>query len=178
MPRPAVLALTKTVWKAARPARGRQEGGDMAARKTANGKATVAHFDEIPSQPQPDTGAEWKPVRHFFDLGSFGASLYVGHADGEVLTSQHSETDEAGTRHEELFYVAHGRATFVVDGEEVDAPAGTFVYVRDPDVRRGAVARRARHGGLRGRRRARRGLRGLALGTRGVRAAGRVRRRG
>ena len=113
----------------------------MAARKTANGKATVAHFDEIPSQPQPDTGAEWKPVRHFFDLGSFGASLYVGHADGEVLTSEHSETGEAGTRHEELFYVAQGRATFVVDGEEVDAPAGTFVYVRDPDVRRGAVAR-------------------------------------
>ena len=60
---------------------------------------------------------------------------------GEVLTSEHSETEEAGTRHEELFYVAQGRATFVVDGEEVDAPAGTFVYVRDPDVHRGAVAR-------------------------------------
>jgi len=141
MPRPVVLALTTTVSQAARPARGRQEVSDMAARQTANGKATVAHFDDIPSQPQPDTGAEWKPVRHFFDLGSFGASLYVGHADGEVLTSEHSETDEAGTRHEELFYVAQGRATFVVDGEEVDAPAGTFVYVRDPDVRRGAVAR-------------------------------------
>jgi len=64
-----------------------------------------------------------------------------GHADGEVLTSEHSETDEAGTSHEELFYVARGRATFLVEGEEVDAPAGTFVYVRDPDVRRGAVAR-------------------------------------
>ncbi len=112
----------------------------MAARQTANGKATVAHFDEIPSRPQADTGAVWKPVRHFFDLGSFGASLYVGHV-GEVLTSEHTETDEAGTRHEELFYVAQGRATFVVDGEELDAPAGTFVYVRDPDVRRGAVAR-------------------------------------
>jgi hypothetical protein len=113
----------------------------MTARQAADGKATVAHFDEIPSQPQPDTNADWKPVRHFFDLGSFGASLYVGHADGEVLTSEHSETDEAGTSHEELFYVAQGRATFVVADEEVDAPAGTFVYVPDPDVRRGAVAR-------------------------------------
>ena len=80
---------------------------------------------------KPD--ADGKPEKY--------AVIYVGHADGEVLTSEHSETDEAGTRHEELFYVAHGRATFVVDGEEVDAPAGTFVYVRDPDVRRGAVAR-------------------------------------
>ena len=50
----------------------------MAARQTANGKATVAHFDEIPSQPQPDTGAEWKPVRHFFDLvRSARASTWV-----------------------------------------------------------------------------------------------------
>jgi hypothetical protein len=113
----------------------------MAARQTANGKATVAHFDEIPSQPQPDTSAEWKPVRHFFELGSFGASLYVGRAAGDVLTSEHTEIDEAGTRHEELFYVAQGRATFLVASEEVDAPAGTFVYVRDPGVRRGAVAR-------------------------------------
>ena len=113
----------------------------MAARKTANGKATIAHFDEIPTQPQPDTSADWKPVRHFFGRGSSGASLYVGHADGEVLTSVHSETEEAGTRHEELFYVAQGRATFTVDGEPIDAPAGTFVYVPDPAARRGAVAR-------------------------------------
>ncbi len=113
----------------------------MNGRTAAGGACVVAHFDEIPSHPQPDTSADWKPVRHFFELGSFGASLYVGHADGEVLTSEHTETDEAGTHHEELFYVAQGRATFVVAGEEVDAPAGTFVYVRDPDVRRGAVAR-------------------------------------
>src|ERR1039457_843513 len=66
---------------------------DMAARQTRNGAATVAHFDEIPSHSQPDTSAEWKPVRRFFDLGSFGVSLYVGHAPGEVLTSEHTESD-------------------------------------------------------------------------------------
>ncbi len=121
----------------------------MAARQTANGKATVAHFDEIPSRPQADTGAEWKPVSHFFDLGSFGASLYVGGVD-EVLTSEHTETDEAGTRHEELFYVAQGRARSSSTAG-ARAPAGTFVYVRDPDVRRGAVAREAT--GVGGRRR-------------------------
>ena len=41
-------------------------------------------------------------------------------------------------RHEELYFVAKGHAIFVVDGEEVDAPAGTFVFVSDPNVRRGA----------------------------------------
>ena len=34
--------------------------------------------------------------------------------------------------------MVRGRATFLVSGEEVDGPAGTFVYVRDPHVRRGA----------------------------------------
>ena len=115
----------------------------MAARQTRNGAATVAHFDEIPSHSQPDTSAEWKPVRRFFDVGSFGVSLYVGHAPGEVLTSEHTESDDSDTRHEELFFVVQGRATFLVSGEEVDGPAGTFVYVRDPHARRGAVAREA-----------------------------------
>ncbi len=33
-----------------------------------------------------------------------------------------------------------GRATFTLDGEERDAPAGTLVFIGEPDVRRGAVA--------------------------------------
>jgi tetratricopeptide (TPR) repeat protein len=33
-----------------------------------------------------------------------------------------------------------GRARFTLDGEEVDAPAGTIVFIRDHEVRRGAVA--------------------------------------
>ena len=33
-----------------------------------------------------------------------------------------------------------GSAHFKVDGEEFDAPAGTFVYVPDPKSERGAVA--------------------------------------
>ena len=33
-----------------------------------------------------------------------------------------------------------GRATFTVDGETVDAPAGTFVFVHDPAAKRRAVA--------------------------------------
>jgi hypothetical protein len=36
-----------------------------------------------------------------------------------------------------------GRATFTVDGDEVDAPAGTVVYLDEPAQRRHAVAREA-----------------------------------
>ena len=42
--------------------------------------------------------------------------------------------------HEELYFVLSGRATFTVDGERVDAPAGSLVFVKDPAMRRGAVA--------------------------------------
>ena len=46
-------------------------------------------------------------------------------------------------KHEELYVVVQGHATFTVDGEEVDAPAGTLVFVADPETRRGAVAKEA-----------------------------------
>ena len=40
---------------------------------------------------------------------------------------------------EELYLVQRGRARFELDGESVDAPAGTFVFVR-PNVKRTAFA--------------------------------------
>jgi mannose-6-phosphate isomerase-like protein (cupin superfamily) len=40
---------------------------------------------------------------------------------------------------EELYVVLRGRATFTLDGREVDAPAGTLVHVHDPTVARTAV---------------------------------------
>jgi tetratricopeptide (TPR) repeat protein len=36
--------------------------------------------------------------------------------------------------------VLSGKATFTVDGQTVDGPAGTIVFVRDPAVQRKAVA--------------------------------------
>jgi hypothetical protein len=43
-------------------------------------------------------------------------------------------------RHEELYVVLSVHATFTVDGEEVDAPTGTLVFVGDPAAKRKAVA--------------------------------------
>jgi len=45
--------------------------------------------------------------------------------------------------HEEIYAVIAGRATFTVDGETVDAPAGTLVYLDDPKQKRHAVATEA-----------------------------------
>src|SRR5205085_5287485 len=59
-----------------------------------------------------------------------------------VIVEEHDETHGDGGQ-EELYVVVSGRATFTLDGEEVDAPAGTLVFVRDPAVKRAAVAHEA-----------------------------------
>jgi hypothetical protein len=101
----------------------------------------AAHISEIATPASPETGeAPWHAVRREFGIGSFGVSAYVAQAAGDVLTSEHDEVEESGTRHEELFFVASGRAAFTVGGETFEAPSGTFVYVPDPGVVRGATA--------------------------------------
>ena len=55
---------------------------------------------------------------------------------------------------EELYLVLQGRAVFELDGERVDAPAGTFVFAR-PGVKRTAFAGGARDDDRRARRHSR-----------------------
>jgi oxalate decarboxylase/phosphoglucose isomerase-like protein (cupin superfamily) len=108
----------------------------------AEGSWRSTHISDIsPLVYEEDPGeAEWKPVRIHFGIRAFGSNAYVARRSGDEVIGEHTETDESGTRHEELYYVIAGHATFTVDGDEVDAPAGTFVYVRDPDASRRAVA--------------------------------------
>src|SRR4029078_5351065 len=42
--------------------------------------------------------------------------------------------------HEEVYVVLSGRATFELNGDTLDAPAGTVVFLRDPSPRRQARA--------------------------------------
>jgi hypothetical protein len=79
------------------------------------------------------------PVRIPLGIQSFGVNAYAGGPNGQVI-EEHDELGHGAGRHEELYFVARGHATFVVDGEEVDAPQGTFVFVSDPAVRRAATA--------------------------------------
>ena len=78
----------------------------------------------------------WIPIRRELGIEAFGINAWTGEEGAEVIP----EHDEVPTGHEELYIVTSGSATFTVDGETVDAPAGTIVFVRDPAVRRGAVA--------------------------------------
>lgn len=101
----------------------------------------AAHISDIPTQVDPEPGSyEWKPVRHHLGVQAFGVNLCIAPSSGDWVIEEHTESD---TRHEELFFVSSGHATFVVDGQVVEAPAGTFVFVPDPASSRGARAREA-----------------------------------
>jgi Tetratricopeptide repeat len=99
----------------------------------------VAHLDEIEEHALPG-GARRRAVREHLDIHSFGINAYTG-GEGQPIVAEHTETQPLMGRHQELYCVLSGRATFTVDGEEVDAPAGTIVFVGDPGTRRAAFAR-------------------------------------
>jgi tetratricopeptide (TPR) repeat protein len=93
----------------------------------------VAHLDEI--DEISDGRCLSRPVRHHFGITSFGVNTWTGRESGDRIINEHDEADE----NEELYLVQYGRARFELDGEQVDAPAGTFVFAR-PSVKRTAFA--------------------------------------
>ena len=82
----------------------------------------------------------WKPVRKPLGVTAFGINAYVAQNAGDEVVEEHTE-EQLG--HEEIYAVIRGHAVFTVDGEEVDAPWGTLVYLDDPKQRRHAVAKEA-----------------------------------
>jgi tetratricopeptide (TPR) repeat protein len=79
-------------------------------------------------------------VREPLGITAFGVNAYSAAEPGEVVVEDHDETGGGAGRHEELYVVLRGHARFTVDGEEIDAPAGTLVFVPDPVSRRVAHA--------------------------------------
>jgi tetratricopeptide (TPR) repeat protein len=85
----------------------------------------VARIEELDSYPLADQqGLTWRPVRRRFDIRAFGVNAYTADETGQRLVEEHRE--EGG--HEELYVVLSGRATFTLEGDEHDAPAGTLVH--------------------------------------------------
>ena len=74
------------------------------------------------------------PVREHLGIHAFGTNAYTPAEDGTLI----SEHDETGSGQEELYIVLDGKATFEIDGQTIDAPAGTFVFV-GPGTRRKAT---------------------------------------
>ena len=94
----------------------------------------VAHLDEI--EEVSDGRCPSRRVRYHFGITSFGVNAWIGRDAGDRVINEHDEAEE---EEEELYLVQRGRARFELDGERVDVPAGTFVFVR-PGVRRTAFA--------------------------------------
>jgi quercetin dioxygenase-like cupin family protein len=97
----------------------------------------VVHLDEIQKVPGPGS-LVWTPVRLTLGIRAFGCNAYTAGEAGQDVVEPH--TEDPSLAHEELYFVAVGRALFTIDDEEHDAPAGTYVFVPDPASHRHAVA--------------------------------------
>ncbi len=98
-------------------------------------------FGDLDSIPVGE-GLVWHPVRRRLGIRAFGVNAYTSEAVGDQVVEEHDETKANGLPggHEELYVVVRGHATFTLDGETLEAPAGTLVFIRDPKVRRVAIA--------------------------------------
>jgi hypothetical protein len=103
-----------------------------------DGGWTSADIDDIEAVPWRGTELVWRPVRAALGARIAGISAYTAGTPGQELVEDHVE-DADGRAHEEVYLVLRGSARFVLDGEVLDAPAGTFVRVSS-HVRRSATA--------------------------------------
>jgi hypothetical protein len=98
----------------------------------------VVHLDELARIPV-DEGLEWRPIKRRLGIESFGTNAYTSSHVGGWVVEEHRES----SGQQELYVVVSGRARFTLDGDELDAPAGTIVFLPDGDVLRKAVSEEA-----------------------------------
>jgi len=91
-----------------------------------NPKPQIARLDDI------ERRGRYIPVREHLGIHAFGVGAFTPNEDG-LLINDH---DEAGSGQEELYVVLDGNATFEIDGETFEAPAGTFVSVQPGSQRK------------------------------------------
>ena len=99
----------------------------------------LLRLDEIEGYAEDDR-PRWHMIRSVLGIESFGINAWRATAAGQEIIGDHDELGPGAGGHEELYFVLSGRATFTVDGERVDAPAGSILFVKDPATRRGAIA--------------------------------------
>jgi tetratricopeptide (TPR) repeat protein len=95
----------------------------------------ISVFDEE-AVPVADGELAWVPLRRRLGIAAFGTNAYRAARAGDLVIEEHVESPGQ----EEMYVVIKGRARFVVDAEEIDAPAGTAVFVSDPELKRRAEA--------------------------------------
>ena len=83
-------------------------------------------------------GMDYRPIHRPLGVTAFGINAYS--ADEGTVIEPHDELGSGSGNHEELYFVATGHAEFTLDGETIDAPAGTIVFAA-PEQHRAAIAR-------------------------------------
>jgi hypothetical protein len=103
--------------------------------------ATLGQLEPAPilAPGATDDGRQRFDVRRRFDVTSFGVQAFSAPRGVDVVR-EHDESLLGEAGQEELYIVLSGDATFEIDGESVEAPAGSFVHVQ-PTARRKATAK-------------------------------------
>jgi tetratricopeptide (TPR) repeat protein len=81
----------------------------------------------------------YRPIRRAMGVSAFGINAYTAANAGDEVIEPHDEKGDGSGHHEELYIVMTGHAAFELDGESIDAPAGTIVFAR-PEQHRAATA--------------------------------------
>lgn len=97
---------------------------------------TWTHVDELDAIELPD-GFVWRPIRRRFGIRAFGVNAYTPTEAGGQIIEEHTER---ALGHQEIYIVLRGRARFTIDGTDHELGPGQLVFLRDPELRRGAVA--------------------------------------
>jgi tetratricopeptide (TPR) repeat protein len=105
----------------------------------------VAKLDELEAAPRvgpsdaTSEGRERFDIRRRLGITSFGVQAFRAPA-GIDAVREHDETLLGEAGQEELYVVLNGAATFEIDGETVEATAGSLVQVH-PSAKRKATAK-------------------------------------
>jgi quercetin dioxygenase-like cupin family protein len=90
---------------------------------------TIKRIDEF-EEMEGSGGATWRLARKTLGAEAFGFNVVDIEAGGEIPAHDHT-----GDNQEEVFIILEGQGILVTDGEEHDAPAGTFCRLA-PEVNR------------------------------------------
>ena len=90
---------------------------------------TIKSIDEF-EEMEGSGGATWRLARKTLGAESFGFNVVDIEVGGEIPAHDHT-----GDNQEEVFIILDGQGTIVTDGQEHEAPAGTFCRLA-PEVNR------------------------------------------
>jgi tetratricopeptide (TPR) repeat protein len=110
---------------------------------TVENRFSYTRLEDIEPAPRiapgaTDDGRERLDVRRRLGITAFGVSAFRA-PGGVELVREHDETLLGEAGQEELYVVVEGAAMFEIDGEAVEAPAGSLIQVQ-PTAKRKATS--------------------------------------